>query len=166
MARPTDKKTLLKQSAATFDELISFVDKMPDVERLFPQGTMNRNVRDVLMHLHAWHQLFSNWYVVGMDGQKPMMPAEGYGWGDTPALNKAFWEASQAISLAEAKALLLDSYEALQTLIERHSEAELFTKKYYPWTGTTSLASYLISATSSHYEWALRLIKKAQKKMS
>ena len=166
MARPTDKTTLLKQSAATFEELMNLIDKLPDVDRLFPEGTMNRNVRDVLMHLHDWHQLFLNWYVVGMDGEKPIMPAVGYGWGDTPALNKAFWEASQAVSFTEAKSLLQRSHAELQGIIERHSEEELFTKKYYPWTGSTSLASYLISATSSHYEWALRLIKKGQKKMS
>ncbi|MDR1911573.1 MAG: ClbS/DfsB family four-helix bundle protein, partial [Helicobacteraceae bacterium] len=36
---------------------------------------------------------------------------------------------------------------------------ELFTKNKYEWTGTTSLGSYLISATSSHYDWGLKTIK-------
>ena len=34
----------------------------------------------------------------------------------------------------------------------------------YHWTATTSLGSYLVSATSSHYDWALKLIRKSIKK--
>ena len=43
-------------------------------------------------------------------------------------------------------------------------DEELFTKKKYHWTGSTSLGSYLVSATSSHYDWALKLIRKSIKK--
>jgi hypothetical protein len=48
-------------------------------------------------------------------------------------------------------------------LICQHSDQELFEKKKYAWTGTTSLGAYLISATSSHYDWATKLIKRAKK---
>ncbi|WP_077550546.1 ClbS/DfsB family four-helix bundle protein [Rodentibacter genomosp. 2] len=41
----------------------------------------------------------------------------------------------------------------------------LFTKKYYSWTESTSLGSHIISFTSSHYEWALRIIKKQIKSL-
>jgi hypothetical protein len=45
-------------------------------------------------------------------------------------------------------------------IIEKHSDHELFTKKLYKWTGSTSLGSYLVSNTSSHYTWAYDLIRK------
>ena len=45
------------------------------------------------------------------------------------------------------------SYKDVVALIEKHNDDELFTKKKYQWTGTTSLGSYFISATSSHYDW-------------
>ena len=48
--------------------------------------------------------------------------------------------------------------------IERFSNDELFSKKYFDWTGTTTLGSYCVSATSSHYDWAIKDIKKALKK--
>ncbi len=50
-----------------------------------------------------------------------------------------------------------------QKLIEKHSDVELFEKKRYKWTGTTSLGAYLISSTSSHYDWAIKLIKRSMK---
>jgi len=48
-------------------------------------------------------------------------------------------------------------------LIEKHNDDELFTKKKYEWTGTTSLGSYFISATSSHYDWGLKTVKPLKK---
>lgn len=42
-------------------------------------------------------------------------------------------------------------------------DAELFEKKRYKWTGTTLLGAYFVSATSSHYDWAYKLIKKAKR---
>jgi hypothetical protein len=49
-------------------------------------------------------------------------------------------------------------------LIEKHTDEELFTKQKYKWTGTTSLGSYLVSATSSHYDWGIKQIKSLKKK--
>jgi len=59
--------------------------------------------------------------------------------------------------------MLTSSFNELQDIIRKHSNEELFEKKRYKWTGTTSLGAYLVSATSSHYDWAYKLIKKARK---
>ena len=40
--------------------------------------------------------------------------------------------------------------------MEGFSNDELFTKGVYKWTGGTSLGSYFVSSTSSHYDWALK----------
>lgn len=98
-----------------------------------------------------------------MTGVKPCMPADGYTWKTTPALNKWILEQYQEIDLCEAKMLLKSSFNEVQAIIESHSNQELFEKKRYKWTGTTSIGSCFVSATSSHYEWALKLIKKAKK---
>jgi hypothetical protein len=50
-------------------------------------------------------------------------------------------------------------------MIEKHTDEELFEKKKYPWTGSTSLGAYFISATCSHYLWAYDLIRKWLKTM-
>lgn len=55
----------------------------------FPKQYMNRNVRDVLGHLHHWHLMFLVWYQVGMSGEKPDMPAKNFTWKMTPELNKS-----------------------------------------------------------------------------
>ena len=38
-----------------------------------------------------------------------------------------------------------------------------FQKKVYKWVGGSTLGSYFVSATSSHYNWAIKKIKAHQK---
>ncbi|MGV0923698.1 ClbS/DfsB family four-helix bundle protein [Empedobacter tilapiae] len=163
MARPTTKEELLHLSQANYKKLNDLIESISDPNKEFHEGTMNRNIRDVLAHLHHWHLMMLNWYEVGMKGEKPEMPAKGYSWKDTPELNKEIWKKYQKVDFNETKSLFNDSYQDIQKIIEKHTNEELFEKKKYKWTGTTSLGSYLISATSSHYDWAIKLIKKTLK---
>lgn len=165
MGRPKNKKELLDSSRENFEKLYDFIDQMDKSEKNkdFPPGTMNRNNRDVLMHLHHWHLMMMDWYNTGMAGNKPEMPAKGYTWKTTPDLNKWIWEKYKKVKLDEAEKRLQESHIVVSKLIESHSDEELFEKKRYTWTGSTSLGAYFISATSSHYDWALKLIKKAIK---
>ena len=41
--------------------------------------------------------------------------------------------------------------------------AELFEKRRYRWTGSTSVGSYAVSATTSHYDWAMKHLRKSRK---
>lgn len=80
----------------------------------------------------------------------------------TPDLNKKIREDYHDYSLGEIMLVLDESYKDVQKLIRRHSNNELL-KKYFKWTGSTSLGAYMVSATSSHYDWAYKLIKKVKK---
>ena len=165
MARPKNKEELAYLSNENYNKLLSYIDSLSgEVQNgEFPKGTMNRNVRDVLTHLHEWHLMMLGWYKVGMKGDKPDMPAKGYSWKITPQLNRLIWENYQKTTLKEARADLNKSFAEIQAVIKQHAGDELFEKKRYKWTGSTSLGSYLVSCTSSHYDWALKLIKKATK---
>ena len=167
MPKPTSKKELLDLSASNYTKLLKFINELPSSEQLreFPKGTLNRNIRDVLAHLHAWHLMLLDWYKVGMAGEKPEIPAKGYTWKTTPELNAEIQKRYSETPMPEIRTLLDESFRQLQLLIESHTDEELFEKKRYKWTGTTSLGAYLISATSSHYDWAHKLIKKCRKKM-
>lgn len=168
MPRPKNKEELLSIGAKNFDKLLELVGSYSpeEQERSFPPGTLNRNIRDVFGHLHHWHLLCLGWYADAEAGKKPALPAEGYTWKTTPELNRFIQQKYSAVSLIEIRRLLMSSYEQVRELIEQHTEEELFTKKYYKWTGSTSLGAYLISATSSHYDWAFKLIKKSKKERS
>lgn len=165
MPKPKTKSELIEASQKNYSRLYDFVEEfdeeMQNTE--FPDGYLNRNIRDVLAHLHHWHLLMAKWYSIGMQGQQPMMPAEGYTWKDTPKLNEVIQKKYADTALFRVKILLETSHNIVQKIMIRHNQEELFTKRHYGWTGSTSLGAYLISATSSHYDWAYKLIKKCIK---
>ncbi|NND94174.1 MAG: ClbS/DfsB family four-helix bundle protein [Flavobacteriales bacterium] len=167
MSRPTNKKELLYLSQANYHKLLNLIEAIPKNERLeeFPSGTLNRNIKDVLAHLHEWHLMMLDWYAVGMTDKMPDMPKAGYNWRMLPELNRAIWEKYKDDDYDKIVRAFKTSYADVRRLIENHSDHGLFQKKKYPWTGSTSLGAYLVSATSSHYDWAIKLIKKCRKKM-
>ncbi len=101
MPRPTSKTELLQLSQENFKNLMDFVSAQENPNKEFSGNTMNGNIRDVLGHLHLWHEMFLNWYKIGMQGEKPAIPKEGYTFADTPKLNREIWESCQNISLDE-----------------------------------------------------------------
>lgn len=165
MPKPTSKKELLSESHVNHQKLIGLIDSLSKAEQKkeFHKGTLNRNIRDVLSHLHHWHLLTLEWHRVGMSGEKPHMPAEGYTWKTLPDLNKEIWKKYQKTSLNQAIKLFNNSHNEILALAGKYSNKELFTKKKYAWTGSTSLGAYLISSGVSHYTWAIKLIKKGLK---
>ncbi|MGB0864237.1 MAG: ClbS/DfsB family four-helix bundle protein [Saprospiraceae bacterium] len=165
MPRPKSKSELLRLSQENYEKLLSLIDSYSDEEVIqdFREGAMNRNIRDVLAHLYHWHTMLKIWYTIGMKGEKPDMPAKGYKWNNLLALNKKIWEMYQDVPLEQAKELLHQSHTEVQGIIHKHSNEELFEKKRYKWTGSTSMGEYLISNSSSHYAWAIKLIKRGMK---
>jgi len=165
MPKPKNKKELLSTSQEQYQKLFELVDSLSkeQLKKEFPKGTLNRNLRDIIAHLHHWHKLFLGWHKVGMKGEKPEMPAKGYTWKTLPELNKEVWKKYNKISLNQSIKLLNKSYADVQAVIKSHSNKELFEKKKYAWTGSTSIGAYIIANSVSHYNWAMKQIKKGMK---
>ncbi len=123
----------------------------------------DKNIRDILIHLYEWHQLIINHIQKNISGEKHDFFPKPYTLKTTPEMNMMFWEKHQNTSYDEALKMIDKSHYKVMKIIESFSDEQLFTKKYYNWTGTTSLGSYLISATSSHYDWAIKKIKAHKK---
>ena len=167
MARPVTKDELLALSSKNYHKLTELIDSLSkeEQEMKFPFEDRDKNIRDVLGHLHEWHLMMIEWYTAGMKGENPVIPAEGYTWKTLPGLNAVIWKKYQNVSLKDARKKLNNSHIEIEALIKSHTNDELFTKKLYPWTKTTSLGSYFISSTSSHYDWALKKIQKFTKSL-
>ena len=74
MARPTNKTELLDLGKKNFELLRDFIDGISEKGQNseFPIGTMNRNIRDVLMHLHHWHLMMIDWYTISIQATKKL----------------------------------------------------------------------------------------------
>ena len=168
MARPTTKEQLKQAGDENFNKLFLLINSMTGKEQeiLFSFEDRDKNVRDVLVHLYEWHQLLLSWIHSNQSGNKANFLPEPYNWKTYPQMNIGFWEKHQQTPLKEAVQLLKESHSDVINLIDSFSNEELFTNKYFSWTGTTSLGSYCVSATSSHYDWAMKKIKKHKKSLA
>lgn len=163
MARPATKQDLLLTAQNQFDKLWEIIEGMTEEEKTagFVFEDRDRNLRDVLIHLYEWHQLLLNWVAANSKGEsKPFLP-KPYNWRTYPKMNVEFWEKHQKTSYQQAAEILHQSHKAVMALMRQFSNEELFGKNQFLWTGTTTLGSYCVSATSSHYDWAMKKNKAA-----
>nr|WP_298679175.1 ClbS/DfsB family four-helix bundle protein [uncultured Treponema sp.] len=166
MPRPTSKSDLIQAANDQFAKLWTLIGEMSDEEKsadIVP-NERDKNVRDVLAHLYEWHCLLLNWIRSNTNGNPaPFLPAP-YNWKTYPQMNVVFWEKHQNTSYTDAETMLKKTHKEVMAIIETFSNEDLFSKGAFDWTGTTTLGSYCVSATSSHYDWAMKDIKKALKK--
>lgn len=162
MARPTTKHDLIALAGNQFGKLGSLIDSLPDEKRAgtFSFEDRDRNLRDVLVHLYEWHQLFLNWVRSNRKGEAVGFLPQPYNWKNYPEMNVKFWEQHQSTPLEKAETLLKESHAEVMQVIDSFTDEELFTKKHFSWTGSTNLGAYAISATSSHYDWAMKKLKR------
>ena len=166
MPRPTTKADLIQAANEQFAKLWTLIGEMSDEEKsadIVP-NERDKNVRDVLVHLYEWHCLLLNWIRSNTNrNPAPFLPVP-YNWKTYPQMNVVFWEKHQNTSYTDAETMLKKTHKEVLALIETFSNEALFSKGTFDWTGTTTLGSYCVSATSSHYDWAFKDIKKALKK--
>ena len=79
-------------------------------------------------------------------------------------MNQEFWSKHQGTSFEDARRLFAGSHLEVIGKIALFSNEELFLSKTFPAVGGTTLGSYFVSSTSSHYDWAIKKIKAHQKK--
>ena len=175
MARPTSKTDLMNAAQINFQKLNDLIASMTENELKTPfdfskdekkkeaHWKRDKNLRDLLVHLYEWHQLLLNWVSSNMrDEDRPFLLSP-YNWKTYGEMNVEFWKKHQNTSLEDAEKMYSRSHEEVMKLAETFSDNELFTKAIFPWVGGSTLGSYFVSATSSHYDWAIKKLKAHRK---
>jgi len=171
MSRPTTKSDLIEVANEQFNKLQSLIKTMPEQQQIASFNFDNtqqkeahwkrdKNLRDVLIHLYEWHQLLLNWINNNQNGTSSSFLPAPYNWKTYGQMNIEFWEKHQSTAYTDSVNMLNESHSSVLKLIDTFSNEELFAKKFFSWTGTSTLGSYCVSATASHYEWAMKKIKR------
>ena len=174
MPRPKTKEELMIAAKDNYEKLNTLISKMSAEELNTPfdfsmdekkkeaHWKRDKNLRDILIHLYEWHQLILNWVYSNQNGEeKPFIP-KPYNWKTYGDMNVEFWKKHQNTSLKDATKMFHKSHKDVLELAERFTNEEMFSKDVYKWVGGSVLGSYL-SATSSHYDWAMKKLKAHQK---
>lgn len=175
MGRATSKADLISAAENNFNKLQALIDSLTDVERSTAfdfsadvkkkeaHWKRDKNLRDVLIHLYEWHRLLLHWVSANMGGEdQPFIPPP-YNWKTYGDMNVAFWEQHQQTALEEALRLFKESHKRVMALAEDFTNNELFSKGVFNWVGGSTLGSYFVSATASHYDWAMKKLKAHRK---
>lgn len=175
MPRPQTKVDLINAAAENYKKLVQLIDSMTELElstqfdfskdekKKEAHWGRDKNLRDILIHLYEWHQLMIHCIASNESGHNKQFLPEEYSWKTYGAMNVMFWKKHQTTDLQSAREMLQKSHEELMKLMEKYSNDELFSKGVYAWTGSSTLGSYFISTTSSHYDWAMKKLKAHKK---
>ncbi len=175
MSRPRTKADLLAAATSNYEKLNTIIigltekeistsfDFLGDEKKKEAHWKRDLNLRDVLIHLYEWHQLLINWVRSNQNGDnQPFIPTP-YNWKTYGEMNLEFWQKHQSTSLEDAKAMLEKSHAEVLKLAEAFTNEELFSKGVYKWVGGSTLGSYFVSVTASHYDWAIKKLKAHKK---
>jgi hypothetical protein len=160
MGRPSSKAGLVTAASVEFARLWEAVELVPAEKREQSGACDSWSVKDLLAHLHAWHDLVLTWERVGSASEAVEIPGGGFTWAEIPALNETIFERTRNDKWNDVTGQLRKSHDEVLAVIDSYSDDDLFTKKKFAWTGTTSVGSYFVSASSSHYAWASKLIRR------
>ncbi len=160
MSRPVTRSELLARINSDFESLLVEVDRVPPDRRCAEGACDTWSVKDLLAHLDAWHELVLAWERAGRAGEPVVIPAPGLTWSQLPVLNDQIWQRARGDSWDDVMGRLHASHTAIWAVVSDYSEDDLFTKARFAWTGSTSVGSYAVSATTSHYDWARTLIRR------
>lgn len=175
MGRATTKAELIQSAERNYEEMNALISSLTERElatafdftkmksRTQAHWERDKNLRDVLVHLYEWHRLLLDWIRVNQKGEnRPLLPAP-YNWRTYGDMNREFWKKHQNTTLEAAKEMLEQSHREVMALAETFTERELFEKGVFSWVGSSTLGSYFVSNTASHYDWAIKKLKAHRK---
>lgn len=175
MPRPQTKVDLIEAAQRNYEKLLELIQSMNqgELDAIFcfeisekkkeAHWKRDKNIRDVIIHLYEWHKLLIDWVEANMRGERKSFLMEGYNWKTYGDMNVVFWNRNQNVSLEDALQTFKETHKKVMELIESMSNEELFQKNVFDWVGGSTLGSYFISNTSSHYDWAMKKIKMHKK---
>lgn len=169
MPKPENKAQLIASAQADFEALMQTIEDadsqalttpfVPSAKEskcaTFQQGM---DAKDLLVHALEWQRLQADFVDNIRKGTPKDFIPEPYR-KDYKAMDRANFEKHRTTSFAEALAMLRESHTSMMRLMESFSEEELFGKKIFKVTYTTTMAAYFISVTSSPYSQSLKKLK-------
>ena len=174
MSKITTKAEMIEAMASDFAALQAQINGMSEraINSEFDESNnpkkcgarwiYDRCTRDLLIHIHEWQNLMSEFVANIRTGKQHDYLPDEYR-KDYHAMDKMLVEKHQATSFAHSRAMLEQSHEKMLQLADSFTQEELFTKGYFKCTYTTDMAAYFASVTYSPYLQAVKILKKHTK---
>lgn len=117
------------------------------------------SIKDIVTHRTHWIDLFFGWYRDGREGKLVHFPAEGYKWNDLKRYNAALRKQHAQITWEEAVTNLQQSFGALVSFINTHSDAELYSGPMKGANNDWTPGRWAEAAGASHFRSASKYVR-------
>lgn len=144
----------------------SFTKLREELDRLDP-GAADRpcvedwSIKDLLAVRAWWTERVIDWVEAGRRGERPVTPAPGYRWRETPRLNAAVVRTSHDEPYPEIRARLEKGYERVVATIDELDDRELLEPGMFEWTGKYPVSRLISINTARQYTTARTYIRRA-----
>ncbi len=162
---PRTRAQLVDLLRSTFDALSRELDDLGPRAGNLPCTDEWRLV-DLLAVRAWWTESVLDWVAAGRRGSKPITPAVGYRWNETPRLNADIVRAARRESLAGVRGRLDRGYRRALRTIERLDDRQLLGVGVFEWAGKYPIARWLSLNTARQYATARTLIRRAARRAS
>ncbi|NRA66219.1 MAG: ClbS/DfsB family four-helix bundle protein [Pseudobacteriovorax sp.] len=159
---PKNRQHLIELLEKHFEKLWALIEGLEEADGRV-QVDEDFSVKDIIVIRNWWLASVQKWVKAGQKGKEFPLPAKGYSWKDTPALNAMIAETREDETLAMNRKKLRLSHKRLLKLIGALSDSELTEVGFYEWSRKWPLMRWISVGSSSQYDSAAKLIRKALK---
>lgn len=163
MPIPRTRTELTNYVCSTFDKLQAELDAAgPRIGSLHCVDEWS--VRELLAVRAWWTERVIDWIEAGMRGERPVTPAEGYRWKETPRLNADIVSMAKRESYRSIRNRLESGYERVMRTIDSLDDRELLEAGVFSWAGSYPISRWISINTARQYTTARAFIRKALRK--
>lgn len=119
------------------------------------------NVKGVLAVRAWWTESVGDWVEAGRRGDTFPLPADGYRWHQTPALNDEIVRRTRRESYRSVRARLDSGCTRVLELVAELSDRELLRVGAFRWAGKYPVARWISMNTATQYASARTMIRRA-----
>jgi len=159
---PQTRDELVEQIRTSFARLCAELeDTGPELGEL--HCVDDWSVKDLLAVRAWWAESVVDWIEAGRGGDRPVTPAKGYRWNETPRLNADIVEAAGDQSYASIRERLQRGYERVLATVDALDDRELLEVGVFDWAGKWPLSRWLSINTARQYTTARAHIRRASR---
>ncbi len=160
MPIPTSREDLVDSVTSTFAKLETELDRAgPGVAKL--HAVDDWTVKDLLAVRLWWTEHVAQWVEAGRRGSKPVTPARGFGWSETPRLNADIVRKARGLPYTTIRNRLKRGSKRVLRLIDALDDAQLLEVGVFPWAGNYPIARWISINTTRQYTTARGFVRKA-----
>tara|TARA_R110002094_G_scaffold73708_4_gene81547 strand:- start:1788 stop:2285 length:498 start_codon:yes stop_codon:yes gene_type:complete len=160
MPIPKTRRELRELIEASFDKLTVELDSSRR-----PLGSVMCtdvwNIKGLLAVRAWWGSSVVDWIEAGQRGEVPVLPAAGYRWNETPALNDEIVRSTRRESFRSVRGRLDASCRRALATVARLQDRELLQPCVFAWAGRHPVARWISMNTATQYMSARVLIRRA-----